>query len=541
MATISLDDIIQYQPPATKLPRNSNPPQVPSFISKYSDPSPFDGTFPSHGPPHGFPSCSPHASDFSPSQFSCPQNPRSTVIDSQAFFANTGPRTDAVSAWLGELDRGWFNTHEDQNDRVTMSSFHGKSGDGRVQVLSGEQERDKDNYDFHKNQNPGGGENFTTQGQTGSEFHDPSSQPLVLGPSHGPGLPAPAEMSFERTKQFSLADQVKTTDSLVRQTDAVLDLVDETTTAYDQRSAIANQRSHTSQSVPQPCDIQPDSPNITEVLNARAPPSWISEETTEAEDNNILPITSVYSVVDSATNEAANDDYECGVHRSVERSLAFSEHGPSTRKTQSDPVCDESSDDQDDSDDGDYIDDHCPKSRGHGASSLPTRQLSQTTTRHTPTRIQNRTTPHSTVDATQFDHSEDQTHTTSLQNTETIPVRGFLTRQIFLSRVVYSFTFEEERSNTCSHKWDEASALSENKLGTRYSKHKKPKKPQVSNATAGTRYLSEDDRILIELKEKQNLPWSRIVEHFPGRSKGSLQFGTDVKYAEAACHQKQLF
>jgi hypothetical protein len=246
----------------------------------------------------------------------------------------------------------------------------------------------------------------------------------------------------------------------VRQTDAVLDLVDETTTAYDQRSAIANQRSHTPQSASQPCDIQPDSPNITKVPNARAPPSWISGETTEAEDSNILPITSVYSVVDSATNEAANDDYECGAHRSVERSLAFSEHGPSTwsvspppqnsendwplrspgahtgfrhspkpssavqpdrnsrdrvrtrslsrlqysclgkRNTQSDPVYDESSDDLDDSDDGDYVDNHCPKSRRPGASSQPTRQLRQTATRHAPTRIQNKATPHSTVDAT---------------------------------------------------------------------------------------------------------------------------------------------
>jgi hypothetical protein len=28
---------------------------------------------------------------------------------------------------------------------------------------------------------------------------------------------------------------------------------------------------------------------------------------------------------------------------------------------------------------------------------------------------------------------------------------------------------------------------------------------------------------MIGLKEKQNLPWSRIAEHFPGRSKGSLE------------------
>lgn len=369
----------------------------------------------------------------------------------------------------------------------------------------------------------------------------------------------------------------------MRQADAVLDLVDETTTAYNQRSSIANQRSHTSQNVSQPCDIQPDSPNITEVLNARAPPSWITGKTTEAEDSNIFPITSVDSVVDSAISEKAKDGYECGAYRIVEHSPAFSVHRPSThsvsptpqirdkdwplrspgahmgfchspksssavqpdrnsrdrvrtrslsrlqysrlgkRKTQSDPVYDESGDDLDDPNDEDCIDTECHRSRGHGHSSQPTRQLKPTATRHAPTRIQNIATPHSAVDAAQFDQSEYRAHTTSLRDTETIPVRGFLTRQTFLSRILYSFTFEEERSNTCPHGRDKASALGQNKVDTRYSKHNKSKRSRVSNTTARTSYSSEDDQKLIDLKENKNLPWNRIAEHFPGRSKGSLQ------------------
>ncbi|CDM27846.1 Homeodomain-like [Penicillium roqueforti FM164] len=38
-----------------------------------------------------------------------------------------------------------------------------------------------------------------------------------------------------------------------------------------------------------------------------------------------------------------------------------------------------------------------------------------------------------------------------------------------------------------------------------------------------TRFLPDEDERLIELKEKRGLPWSRIVKHFPGRTKGSLQ------------------
>lgn len=39
----------------------------------------------------------------------------------------------------------------------------------------------------------------------------------------------------------------------------------------------------------------------------------------------------------------------------------------------------------------------------------------------------------------------------------------------------------------------------------------------------GTRFLPADDELLTELKEKRGLPWSQIMKHFPGRTKGSLQ------------------
>jgi hypothetical protein len=44
-----------------------------------------------------------------------------------------------------------------------------------------------------------------------------------------------------------------------------------------------------------------------------------------------------------------------------------------------------------------------------------------------------------------------------------------------------------------------------------------------------SRFLPAEDELLIELKEKQSLPWNRIVKHFPGRTKGALQVRYSTK------------
>lgn len=112
---------------------------------------------------------------------------------------------------------------------------------------------------------------------------------------------------------------------------------------------------------------------------------------------------------------------------------------------------------------------------------------------------------------------------TSLYDIETIPMRGFLTRRIFLKRV-YSFTFEEQRENSCSHRSRE---VPETRCANRHSKSLSSKKCRAVNTSKGTRFLPEDDKLLIELEE-WNLPWSRILEYFPRRSKSSLQ----VRYVQ---------
>ncbi|KAF3008249.1 hypothetical protein E8E15_001784 [Penicillium rubens] len=107
---------------------------------------------------------------------------------------------------------------------------------------------------------------------------------------------------------------------------------------------------------------------------------------------------------------------------------------------------------------------------------------------------------------------------TSLQDIQTIPVRGFLTRQTFLSRVIYSCTFQEDRQPSYPHGPTKVPAYDKNLDNTRHATQSSSKK-QPARAS---RFLPDEDDRLIELKEERGLPWSRIVKHFPGRTKGSL-------------------
>lgn len=130
----------------------------------------------------------------------------------------------------------------------------------------------------------------------------------------------------------------------------------------------------------------------------------------------------------------------------------------------------------------------------------------------------------------------DQIPPTSLHDTETVSIRGFLTRQIGLSRVIYSVTFEEQTEHPCSHRSGGTTSHYENKIGSKHSKQPPQKRQRAGKMTGPTRSLSKDDQLLIELKENRNLPWKRIAEYFPGRSKGSLQvrYCTRLKGLKAA-------
>ncbi|CAG8082004.1 unnamed protein product [Penicillium nalgiovense] len=185
------------------------------------------------------------------------------------------------------------------------------------------------------------------------------------------------------------------------------------------------------------------------------------------------------------------------------------------RKNRANSACTVESDDPDDSD---YTDGN---DSGVGDITrlprLTKRQRRPTTTKIQPAQAR-RESPHRVFSSPAPEQeTANPRPATSLQDIQTIPVRGFLTRQTFLSRDIYSCTFQEDRQ-PCPHGPTKVPAYDKNLDNTRHATQSSSKK-QPARAS---RFLpDEDDRLI--LKEERGLPWSRIVKHFPGRTKGSLQ------------------
>jgi hypothetical protein len=118
--------------------------------------------------------------------------------------------------------------------------------------------------------------------------------------------------------------------------------------------------------------------------------------------------------------------------------------------------------------------------------------------------------PNSANVAKSLDVPADQTPLTSLCDVETIPVQGFLTRQILLSKVVYSFTVEEQFEHSCVRAWARISSDSRKQASSRPTKPHHPAVSRAGTTKRPNRFLSEDDQLLIELREDRGLPWKEI-------------------------------
>lgn len=66
--------------------------------------------------------------------------------------------------------------------------------------------------------------------------------------------------------------------------------------------------------------------------------------------------------------------------------------------------------------------------------------------------------------------------------------------------------------------------LRHHQLASQVSSAKQPQKP-----VSKSRFTAKEDELLINLKEKENLPWEQIGERFPRRSTGSLQVRYSTK------------
>ncbi len=204
---------------------------------------------------------------------------------------------------------------------------------------------------------------------------------------------------------------------------------------------------------------------------------------------------------------------------------------PNRKRERDEHLSDDSNDEPDDLDDADYMREGGQGARGNSAPSHRMKRARRPTVRLKPRPPRNKTEHLSADEAVQSKAVADHTSLTSLHDIETIPIRGFLTRQILLSRVIYSITFEEQAEqaeHSCSQESGGATSHCENKIRRQHSKQPPGKGLRAGETTRQTRFLSEDalskdDQLLIELKEERRLTWKRIAEYFPGRSEGSLQ------------------
>ncbi|KAJ5123990.1 uncharacterized protein N7515_007815 [Penicillium bovifimosum] len=196
------------------------------------------------------------------------------------------------------------------------------------------------------------------------------------------------------------------------------------------------------------------------------------------------------------------------------------------RKNRANSPCNVDSDDPDDPDDSDYTHGNdfgigdiavLPRLTKRPRRSAVTKIQSTQARRESPYRVLSSPAPEKEI--------ANPCSGTSLQDIQTIPIRGFLTRQTFLSRVIYSCTFEEDRQLSCPHERTKAPAYEESLDRAGHTTQPSNKKPSAH----ATRFLPAEDELLIELKEKRSLPWNRIVKHFPGRTKGALQVHYSTK------------
>ena len=192
-------------------------------------------------------------------------------------------------------------------------------------------------------------------------------------------------------------------------------------------------------------------------------------------------------------------------------------------KDRGDPidVSDSERQDSDDPDDDDYLEVQPDDGSDNDNPPCPRKKKRRVPERSPPRRKHGITSfyPAAVVDKPNADAD---VPLTSLHDVETIPIRGFLTRQVLLSKVVYSVTFEEQREHTCYNGPKKTPADLEDRstyphAGARRGSAKRPRTGILNTISR------EDDQLLIKLKEQRELSWSEISQHFPGRSKGSLQ------------------
>jgi len=122
------------------------------------------------------------------------------------------------------------------------------------------------------------------------------------------------------------------------------------------------------------------------------------------------------------------------------------------------------------------------------------------------------------------------TSSVSMQESEEIPIHGYLTLKTIESKVVYCLTFSQEllqEPGGTSQRQGIPGSFSSSR-DRRDSGRLPVQERDMNRPVRNSRFSSEDDNLLLQLKGK-GLPWDEISDHFPGRSKGTLQVHYSTK------------
>uniref|UniRef100_A0A093VQ17 Myb-related protein Hv1 n=1 Tax=Talaromyces marneffei PM1 TaxID=1077442 RepID=A0A093VQ17_TALMA len=128
----------------------------------------------------------------------------------------------------------------------------------------------------------------------------------------------------------------------------------------------------------------------------------------------------------------------------------------------------------------------------------------------------------------QADKHDQLTNMTDLQ---VIKIEGFFTREHNPCGDIWCCSFKEKHTAPQSEK----SYHQEQPPSCTDSVMEENKALNMHMSAKGDPYSREEDELIVQLKEVEKLPWSRIAERFPGRTKSTLQ----VRYCTALKDKRQ--
>ncbi|EED22553.1 hypothetical protein TSTA_060460 [Talaromyces stipitatus ATCC 10500] len=124
--------------------------------------------------------------------------------------------------------------------------------------------------------------------------------------------------------------------------------------------------------------------------------------------------------------------------------------------------------------------------------------------------------------------ANEQDQWTSMSDLQVINIEGLFTRELKPCGYTWSCSFKERYTPPQNDKSSHEEHLTPGEDGF-MEDNELSQLVETPVSSKGNEYTPEEDKLIIQLKEVEKLPWSRIAAHFRGRTKSALQ----VRYCTA--------